>query len=311
MELRIADTFQDSLAQLTNVEQKAIRNTIYDLQGDRSLPSVKFHRIARTKDKNFRSVNVDRNLHAVVHKTKKNVLLCYVGKQDQVRKWAEIRRIEKHPKTGAAQIVEMRDKVIDFPSPKKRRKKDSSKLLFEHLTDDQLLGYGVPQDWLEDVKHVDEDSLLELADHLPQEASEALLELATGGKPVVSNYGSNCEEGFNHPDAQRRFRLVSDEKELALALDYPWEKWTVFLHPSQRKIVEREYKGPARISGSAGTGKTVVGLHRALHVARNNPGTRVLVTTISEALAELIEVKLHRLVCPESEVGSRDRKSVV
>ena len=133
MELLLADTFQDSLAQLSDNEQKAIRNTVYDLQGDKSLPSVKFHRIARTKDKNFRSVNVDRNLHAVVHKTKKNVLLCFVGKQDQVRKWAEIRKIEKHPKTGAAQIVELRDKVVDFPGPKNKSKATHGNQLFGHL----------------------------------------------------------------------------------------------------------------------------------------------------------------------------------
>ncbi len=308
MELRIADTFQDSLLQLSDGEQKAIRNTIYDLQGDKSLPSVKFHRIARSKDKNFRSVNVDRNLHAVVHKTKKNVLLCYVGKQDQVRKWAEIRKIEKHPRTGAAQIVELRDKVVNFPTPAKVAAVQGKKALFAELSDDQLLTYGVPSDWLEDVKAVNEDGLLELTDHLPQEAAEALLELATGGKPtpVSARPGTtDCDEGFSHPDAQRRFRLVEDEKELALAFDYPWEKWTVFLHPSQRKIVERDYKGPARISGSAGTGKTVVGLHRALWLARNNPATRVLVTTISGALADLIEIKLARLVNPDSEVGRR------
>lgn len=307
MELRIADTFQDSLLQLSNNEQKAIRNTIYDLQGDKSLPSVKFHRIARTKDKNFRSVNVDRNLHAVVHKTKKNVLLCFVGKQDQVRKWAEVRKIEKHPKTGAAQIVELRDKVIDFPAPSELPATPGKNYLFAKLSDDDLLGYGVPQEWIDDVRGVDEDSLLELADHLPQEAAEALLELATGGKPAAASRGSNCEsdEGFSHPDAQRRFRLVSDEKELALALDYPWEKWTVFLHPSQRKLVERDYNGPARISGSAGTGKTVVGLHRALHLGRNNPGATILVTTISDALAHLIKVKLDRLVSPDSDLGMR------
>ncbi|MDF1753724.1 MAG: 3'-5' exonuclease [Verrucomicrobiales bacterium] len=306
MELRIADTFQDSLLQLSEHEQKAIRNTVYDLQGDKSLPSVKFHRIARTKDKNFRSVNVDRNLHAVVHKTKKNVLLCYVGRQDQVRKWAEVRKIEKHPKTGAAQIVELRDKVIDFPAPKDLPKSPGKKYLFAKLTDDDLLGYGVPEEWIDDVRSVTEDSLLELADHLPQEAAEALLELATGGKPVAaSNQGSDCEEGFTHPDAQRRFRLVSDEKELALALDYPWEKWTVFLHPSQRKMVERDYKGPARISGSAGTGKTVVGLHRAIYLGKKSPGSNVLVTTISDALALLIKVKLDRLLSPESDLGMR------
>ncbi|MDF1812656.1 MAG: 3'-5' exonuclease [Verrucomicrobiales bacterium] len=307
MELRIADTFQDSLLQLSDNEQKAIRNTVYDLQGDKSLPSVKFHRIARSKDKNFRSVNVDRNLHAVVHKTKKNVLLCFVGKQDQVRKWAEVRKIEKHPRTGAAQIVELRDKVINFPTPEELPASPGKKYLFAKLTDDDLLGYGVPEEWINDVRSVTEDSLLELADHLPQEAAEALLEIATGGKPTVASNGNQpeCDEGFSHPDAQRRFRLVSDEKELALALDYPWEKWTVFLHPSQRRIVERDYKGPARISGSAGTGKTVVGLHRALHLGRNNPAANILVTTISDALAHLIKIKLDRLVSPDSDLGMR------
>ena len=68
---------------------------------------------------------------------------------------------------------------------------------------------------------------------------------------------------FAHPDAQRRFRVMANMEELARALDYPWEKWTVFLHPEQRQLVERDYAGPARVSGSAGTGKTIVALHRA------------------------------------------------
>ena len=304
MELRIADTFQDSLAVLSDSEQKAIRNTVYDLQGDKTLPRVKFHRIARTKDKNFRSVRVDGNLQAVVHKTKQNVLLCFVGRQDQARRWAEIRKIEQHPRTGAAQIVELRDKVVDFPSPEQLNRSGKPHL-FADYSDDELLGYGVPKDWLADVKQVNEDTLLELSEHLPQEAAEALLELATGGKPIAASNSSRAADAFNHPDAQRRFRLVSDEKELSLALDYPWEKWTVFLHPSQRKIVERDYRGPARVSGSAGTGKTVVALHRAIVLAKKNPYANVLVTTISEALAHLIEVKLNRLVSPDSDLGRR------
>ena len=60
------------------------------------------------------------------------------------------------------------------------------------------------------------------------------------------------------------------------ALDFPWEKWTVFLHPEQRQWVERDYTGPARVSGSAGTGKTIVALHRAAHLARTHPDARVL-----------------------------------
>src|SRR4029077_19230144 len=98
------------------------------------------------------------------------------------------------------------------------------------------------------------------------------------------------------PDAQRRFRVMANVEELTRALDFPWEKWTVFLHPEQRQWVERDYAGPARVSGSAGTGKTIVALHRAAHLARKFPDGRVLLTTFSDALANALHTKLKRLV---------------
>ena len=86
-------------------------------------------------------------------------------------------------------------------------------------------------------------------------------------------------------DAMRRFRVVHNLEELERALDYPWEKWAVFLHPAQQEAVERNYGGPARVSGSAGTGKSIVALHRAAFLARSYPDARVLLTTFSEPLA--------------------------
>jgi len=59
-------------------------------------------------------------------------------------------------------------------------------LLFQTASDDELLNYGVPPEWLSDVRSATEDTLLALADHLPSEAAEALLELATGGTPRVA-----------------------------------------------------------------------------------------------------------------------------
>jgi superfamily I DNA/RNA helicase len=135
-----------------------------------------------------------------------------------------------------------------------------------------------------------------LTDHLPAEASEALLELATGGKPRAPEPLITAANPFEHPDAQRRFRVMSNVEELQRALEYPWEKWTVFLHPEQRQIVERDYSGPARVSGSAGTGKTIVALHRAVFLARKNPEARVLLTTFSDPLANALRAKLRRLI---------------
>ena len=179
------------------------------------------------------------------------------------------------------------------------------KPLFAGRSDDELLGYGVPGEWLDDVKAATEDTLLTLADHLPAEAAEALLELATGGKPRVPTQPTATANPFDHPDAQRRFRVMTNVEELQRALDFPWEKWTVFLHPEQRQWVERDYAGPARVSGSAGTGKTIVALHRAAHLARTHPDARVLLTTFSDALASALQTKLRRLLGNEPRLAER------
>ena len=163
----------------------------------------------------------------------------------------------------------------------------------------------MPAEWLNDVRDATEDTLLALADRLPVEAAEALLELATGGKPEVAKPAPAESNPFALPDAQRRFRVMQDLEELERALNYPWEKWTVFLHPAQRQWVERNYSGPARVSGSAGTGKTIVALHRAVFLARSNPDTRVLLTTFSETLANTLRAKLRRLVSNQPRLAER------
>jgi UvrD/REP helicase N-terminal domain len=177
--------------------------------------------------------------------------------------------------------------------------------IFAEMPDDELLGYGVPKEWLNDVKKATADTLLALTDHLPAEASEALLELATGGKPRAPLPVVVAGNPFDHPDAQRRFRVMANVEELERALDFPWEKWTVFLHPEQRQLVERDYAGPARVSGSAGTGKTIVALHRAAHLARVNPDARVLLTTFSDTLANALQTKLRRLLGNEPRLAER------
>jgi len=110
---------------------------------------------------------------------------------------------------------------------------------------------------------------------------------------------------FEHPDALRRFRVVADVEELQRALDFPWEKWTIFLHPDQREFVKRDYAGPARVSGSAGTGKTIVALHRAVHLAREYPNARVLLTTFSDPLAHTLQTRLRRLIGNEPRLAER------
>jgi mRNA-degrading endonuclease RelE of RelBE toxin-antitoxin system len=310
---RIADTFTDSLAKLNGEEQKSVKTTAFDLQLNPANPGMQFHKLDRAKDPNFWSIRVSRDIRLIVHKRNNSLLLCYVGHHDKAYHWAERRKLEIHPKTGAAQIIEIREMVREIIIPKYIAQVDvqadqpasPKPLLFTDIADDDLLGYGVPHEWLDDVRGADEESVLELADHLPAEAAEALLELATGGTPQIVRPVAVSMDPFEHPDAQRRFRVMKNVEELERALDYPWEKWTIFLHPSQRQWVEKEYKGPSRVSGSAGTGKTIVALHRAVFLAHNHPDARILLTTFSDTLANSLRTKLRRLISNEPRLGER------
>lgn len=308
MEFRISDTFTGSLSKLTNEEQKAAKMASFDLQMNPANPGLKFHRIERSKDDNFWSIRVNRDLRIIIHKTQSSLMLCYVDHHDKAYDWASRRKIERHPKTGAAQLIEVRESIKEVVVPKYVDEvsiaSDVKPLLFDSLTDDYLLGFGVPSDWLQDVKKANEDSLFTILDHLPSEASEALLEIATGGSPE-QHVQINLEDPFNHPDAKRRFRIVSSSEELQNALDYPWEKWTIFLHPDQNELVQKKFNGPARISGSAGTGKTIVALHRAVYLTRNDVECRVLLTTFSDTLANSLRTKLKRLIGSEPKLGDR------
>jgi hypothetical protein len=260
MDFRIADTFTESLARLTGAEQKAVKTTAFDLQLDPSAPGMRFHRLERSKDPNFWSVRVNNDIRLIVHRTTAGLLLCYVGHHEAAYAWAERRKIERHPVTGAAQLVELRERVEDIPvvAPAARAPSASPKPpLFADMPDALLLGYGVPPEWLADVRRVNEDTLLDLADHLPQEAAETLLSLATGSTPMVpvappavpTSTGAPGviapepdADPFTHPDAQRRFRVLTNVEELERALDYPWERWAVFAPgaaPDRRARLQR------------------------------------------------------------------------
>ncbi len=311
MEFRIADTFTASLSRLRAGEQKAVKTTAFDLQMNPSRPGHRLHRVGSTRDRNFWSVRAGRDLRIIVHRAGASFLLCYVDHHDEAYRWAERRRLERHPRTGAAQLVEIREKVREEEVPRytppegvpaaepvevRPKEPEVEELLFADKTDKELLGYGIPQDWLPEAKAATEETVLELALHLPAEAAEALLALATGGSPEVGAALAAGADPFTHPDATRRFRVMADRDELERALEAPWEQWAVFLHPAQRSLVERGHGGPARVAGSAGTGKTIVALHRAVHLAEADPDSRVLLATFSEPLADALRRRLRLLI---------------
>src|SRR5450631_4705604 len=117
MEFRIAETFTDSLARLTGDEQKAVKTTAFDLQLNPANPGMNFHKLEKARDRNFWSVRVSSDIRIIVHRTQGSLLLCYVDHHDKAYSWAERRRLETHPKTGAAQLVEIRETVQQIIVP--------------------------------------------------------------------------------------------------------------------------------------------------------------------------------------------------
>jgi UvrD/REP helicase N-terminal domain len=326
MRFLIADTFTSSLGKLTNEEQTFVKNTAFDLQINPAHPGLQFHRIERAKDKRFWSVRSGRDLRIIVHKTESDFLLCYVDHHDAAYTWAERRKLQTHPTTGAAQLVEIQETIRIVPKYVEKFEQKVVSKPFERLTDSQLLGYGVPSDWLEEIRVATEDTVLDLFTYIPAEAAEALLELATGGRAeftdkeqvamlpgypdanlacVAESVTAYNADPFDHPDAKRRFALITSSDELSRALEFPWDKWTVFLHPEQRGFVEKHFNGPARVSGSAGTGKTIVALHRAFNLAIRNPDGRVLLATFSDSLARALQVNLNKLITSQPRLGEQ------
>lgn len=176
----------------------------------------------------------------IVHKTDACLLLCYVDHHDEAYRWAERRVLETHPRTGAAQLVEVRERVKEITTP---RFVEVEKIalpkpfLYAGVLNDELLGYGVPTAWLDEVRKADEDTVLELAAHLPSDAAEALLNSATGITPRTTHPIPDGTDPCDHPHAQRRFRVMNNFEELARAREKLWEKSTVFLPPAQRRSV--------------------------------------------------------------------------
>ena len=307
MQFRIADTFTDSLTRLSGEEQKAVKTAAFDLQVNAAHPSLKLHKLDKAKDKRFWSVRVSSDIRLILHRSDDSLLLCYTAHHDDAYDWAQRRKLETHPTTGAAQLVEIRETVVEIEVPRYvevAQPAPPKPPLFAALPEETLLNCGVPAEWLGDVRTATEDSLLALADHLPAEAAEALLNIATGAQPPTPP-PSGSGSPFEHPDAQRRFRTMANAEELERALAYPWDKWTLFLHPSQKQLVERDYNGAAKVAGSAGTGKTIVALHRTATLARQNREARVLLTTFSDTLASALRTRLRRLIHNEPRVAER------
>lgn len=157
-----------------------------------------------------------------------------------------------------------------------------------------------------------DEELLDILDEAPEWQATALLELAAGtsaqevkDKLALSDYVDDPHEteeekirkSLEHPATKMQFTFVGDNSdELKKVIEGgDFDSWRTFLHPEQRVYADRHYKGSFRLSGGAGTGKTVVLLHRARMLSLAEPASRIVLTTYTTTLADSLESGLSKL----------------
>jgi hypothetical protein len=313
-------SFTESKRRLSAAESQRVDDFILKWQRDPNSPSINLERVQGALDPELWSARVSQDLRVIMHRAGERCLLLFAGHHDDSYRWASRRRVRIHPVEGTLQIVHVPEielvepaaptvvdkapdgAVIDVDEVEERTTSAAGAVEnqagydFRKLTDTQLLSLGVPTEWLDRVRLIrDENSLLELRD-LPEEVWERLFRVAQKEevafpKPVQSpqDIGSSVEN-------LRRIHVVTDADDLKAILSSSFEDWMVFLHPSQRSVVEGQFNGPLKITGVAGTGKTVVAMHRARQLAE--AGARVLLTTYTRQLCKSLSGKLSRFCAP-------------
>ncbi len=325
----LAQDFLMNLATLSQGVQGKVLKWALRFQSDPTSSSINYEPIIAARDKNLKSVRIDQDWRGIVFKPPAGdvYVLMYVDHHDAAYKWAEGRRIAVNPTTGALQVfaveslvepalTQVRKEAVQFADEKSSSTEavveTKPTLIFSSLSDMELLSIGIPEELLVQVRSIQSEIELDaLQAYLPVEAYEGLFLIAAGDSVTevlvsretrvdqhvdIEDYAAAIETA----ESQSRFVVVADEETMAAMLNSPLAQWRVFLHPTQRKLAQGDRSGPMRVLGGAGTGKTVLAMHRAKWLAEQLALTeeKVFFTTFTRNLAADIEENLKTLCTP-------------
>jgi mRNA-degrading endonuclease RelE of RelBE toxin-antitoxin system len=328
VKVAISEDFLEAFAEVPKNKQKKVRRFIQKFRANPRSSGINYEKIKGAQDPKLRSVRIDQEYRGIVLKpgTGNVYMLLWVDHHDDAYQWAQNKVVQIHPETGSIQVVPINEGPAPTAEAVDEKSAASPDDLFAEHRGRELVRLGVPEQLMPLVRSITtEEELDEMQAYLPQEAYEALFLLAAGytQREVDSELAYSRRQteevdtedfaaALEEPNSQRRFTVVEDEEELQRMLDAPLEKWRVFLHPSQRRLVTMEANGPVRVLGGAGTGKTVVAMHRAVWLAENvlsEPGESILFTTFTRNLASDIEENLE-LIAPAETLGRIEVKNL-
>lgn len=312
-----SDAFFGALTKLQPNIQAKVNQLVLKFQTNPKSPGLNFETLNAVKDKNMRSIRVDQAYRVILSAPEKgNVyLFLWVDHHDKAYDWAASHQCKVNPNTGSIQLYSTQTEFLQTDSETASDAIASAmEGVFEKLKDRQLLKLGVPEEQLEVVRGITSEADLDRAQSiLPQEAYEALFFYSAGEsyesillerelEEAASFDTSNFSDALDRLQSRSRFVVPDNETELSEMLNASMQAWRVFLHPSQRKLSTGNKNGPVRVLGGAGTGKTVVAMHRARWLANTIavPDNRILFTTFTKNLAIDISKNLES-ICTEEE----------
>ena len=299
----ISSDFLTAFAALPRQIQGKVTEFINKFRNNPQAPGIKYEKINGGKDKKIWSVRIDDTYRGItVRQPETGVyILLWVDHHDEAYAWARNKKCEINPRTGAIQVYDIVSTPAVAPATQ-------DFVLFAKVADEALIELGVPEDQIPLVRSIgDASEFYKKKSSFSEDAFEALSWIVEGFpvNEVIDLFkeekgnqepAANLADALDSPLSQKSFVILEGEDELRRIMAEPLEKWRVFLHPTQRKIVNKNYSGPARVLGGAGTGKTVVAMHRAKHLAAGLKGKeRILFTTFTANLASDIKDNLRKI----------------
>ena len=309
----ISSDFFSAFSRLPKTQQAKVSRFISKFQQNPLSTGTNYETINDAQDANMRSVRIDQTYRGIVLKPESGdvYMLLWVDHHDDAYDWARRHRCKINAATGSIQVYESESLAEELPSSVMQEEVQGTSLYVE-LKDKELMRLGVPEELIQLVRTVQTDVELDAIEHrIPVEAYEGLFLYAAGSRydEIINDREFSDQQvdtedfaaALDKLDSQSRFVVVEDELELQAMLNAPLDKWRVFLHPSQRKLTRGVKNGAVRVLGGAGTGKTVVAMHRAKWLAERitDENQRVLFTTFTKNLATDIEANLKSICSPE------------
>ncbi len=292
MRLFLSDTFYEAVLELPKMAQKKVVAFQKKIRESTTTNGMHLEPISQFKNDNMRTARVDDNYRAVIGVLDNTYYLLFVGVHEDAYNWGMRKRFAMNDHTQTIQIVTIQESSETIS---KAEPSGEEAPLLSNIKNDQLLKIGVPEDMIAQVKAIKSlNDLDPLEQYLPSDAYENLFNLLDG--TAIEDIISEIEEGLAKDDEdkllsnnnKRRFVELTDDDALQRIIEQDMDKWQIFLHPSQRKLVDADYKGTMKVSGGAGTGKTIAALHRLKHLCAM-PGAKVLFTTYTRTLKENLE----------------------